>query len=158
MAHGTTIVTGKEVVAESGATMADLSTWMKGLASTPPAGYTAVAMEGADSARTRARAYGVDFQAFNHTEGGKKHTTLVVAIDPATFNTKARPVLDLVSKYKMLPQALRDPIDAQMKSRIGYTASEALQPTNPIGAAIAAADELGSSGQRAIVVIDGIKQ
>ena len=151
-------VTGREVVAESGATMADLGVWMKTLASTPPVGYTVATISGMDAAREKAQALGVDFQAFNHTVSGAPHTTLVVAIDPSKFNEKMKPILSLISKYKMLPQALRDPIDNQVKSRTGYTVGDALAPGTPIGAAVAAASELSTSGQRAIIVVDGMKQ
>ena len=152
------VVAGREVIAESGASMADLGIWMKTLASTPPAGYTVANMSGVDTARAKAQALGIDFQAFNHTEGGAAHTTLVVAIDPAKFNEKMKPILSLISKYKMLPQALRDPIDSQVKARTGYTVSDALAQNTPIGAAVAAANELSTSGQRAIVLVDGTKQ
>lgn len=152
------VVSGREVVAESSATMADLSTWMKTLAATPPVGYTLANISAVDAARARAIALGVDFQAFTHAENGAAHTTLVVAIDPSRFNEKMKPILSLISKYKMLPQALRDPIDAQVKARTGYTVGDALSPSTPIGAAVAAADQLSTSGQRAIVLVDGSKQ
>lgn len=152
------VVRGKEIIAESGASMADLSAWMKTLASTPPAGYTVATISGVDVARAKAEALGINFQAFNHTENGAAHTTLVVAIDPSKFNERMKPILSLISKYKMLPQALRDPIDSQVKARTGYTVGDALAQNTPIGAAVAAADELSTSGQRAIVLVDGTKQ
>ena len=158
MAHGSTILTGKEVVAETSATMAELGKWVKDLGTTPPAGYTVASATGVEQARTRAQAMGVDFQSFTHVENGKQHGVIVVAIDPVTFNEKAKPILGLISKYKMLPQALRDPIDAQVKAKTGYTVSESLLPNTPIGAALAAADELKNSGQRAIVIVDGAKE
>ena len=153
------VVTGKEVVAETPASMSDLNGWIKGMVATPPAGYAlATSNSNLDTARTHARAYGVDFQAFTHTVNGKKYGTLVVAIDPATFNEKLKPVLGLVDKYGKLPQMLRDPVDAQFKAKTGFTVTEALSPSSPLGAAIVAAQELGTSGERAIVVVDGTKQ
>ncbi len=158
MAHGSTILRGKEVVAETNATMAELGKWVKDLGTKPPAGYTLASATGVEQARPRAQAMGVDFQSFTHVENGKQHAVIVVAIDPVTFNEKAKPILGLISKYKMLPQMLRDPIDAQVKAKTGYAVSESLSPSTPIGAALAAADELKNSGQRAIVIVDGAKE
>ena len=159
VARGANVLTGKEVIAETDASMADLGKWVKDLGTTPPAGYTVAASgSGMEQARARAQALGIDFQAFSHTVGGKQRGVIVVAIDPAKFNEKAKPILSLIGKYKMLPQALRDPIDAQVKAKTGYTMSDSLSPGTPIGAAIAAADELKNSGQRAIVIVDGAKE
>ena len=57
----------------------------------------------------------------------------------------------------MLPQSFRDPIDQQAKDRTGFTISEALDESTPIGAALAAAKTLRDSGQRGLVLIDGTK-
>jgi hypothetical protein len=82
---------------------------------------------------------------------------IVLAVDPALFDQKAGPVLSALNQYKKLPQAFRDPIDAQVKSRTGFTASDALSPNTPIGAAVAAVAELRSSGQRGVVLVDGTR-
>jgi len=150
--------TGLEVVAQTPATLDQLNTWLKGISATPPDGYTVAASgSGLDTAHAKARALGADFQVFEHTVNGKRHELIVLAIDPATFDQKAGPVLGMLARYKMLPQALRDPIDAQVKQRTGFTVSDALTPNTPIGAAVAAVDQLRSSGQRGVVLVDGAR-
>lgn len=153
---GTQRYSGLEVVAQTPATLAQLNTWLKGVSSSPPPGYTVAASgSGVDEAHARARAMGADFQVFEHTVNGKRHALIVLAVDPQVFDQKAGPVLGMLNRYKMLPQALRDPIDAQVKARTGFTVSEALAPNTPIGAAVAAVDQLRSSGQRGVVLVDG---
>jgi hypothetical protein len=149
---------GLEVIAQTPASLDQLKTWLKGVADNPPAGYSVAASgSGVDEAHARARAMGVDFQIFEHSVNGKHHALIVLAVDPTTFDAKAGPVLSLLGKYKMLPQALRDPIDAQAKERTGFTVSEALAPNTPIGAAVAAVDELRNSGERGVVLVDGAR-
>lgn len=150
--------TGLEVVAQTAATMNQLNTWLKSISDNPPAGYSVAASgSGVEEAHARARAMGVDFQVFQHTVNGKKHGLIVLAVDPSTFEQKAGPVLSALNQYKKLPQAFRDPIDAQARARTGFTVSEALAPNTPIGAAVGAVDELRSSGQRGVVLVDGTR-
>ncbi len=147
---------GEEVIAESPATLAELAAWLHGLSANPPPGYT-VGASGPDvqTARRHAQKLGVDFQIFSHDVDGTTHALIVVALDPATFEEQAGPVLGLIDKYRLLPQGLRDPIDQQAKERTGFTVSEALEPSTPIGAALAAARTLRDSGERGLVLIDG---
>ncbi len=150
---------GVEVVASSPATLDALGAWLHGLSASPPPGYTVAASgNGIEVARARAAKMGVDFQVFDHNVNGKHHALIVLAIDPSTFDRKAGPVLGMISKYKMLPQSLRDPIDQQVKARTGFTVSEALSPNTPIGAAVAAVDQLRSTGSRGVVLVDGTKE
>jgi hypothetical protein len=155
---GSTAVSGHEVIAESSATLDALESWLHDVSATPPQGY-AVAASGSsvDSAHRRAEALGLQFQVFSHQENGKNRELVVVVLDPTTFETKAGPMLSLIDKYSMLPQSLRDPIDAQVKARTGFTVSQALDPSQPIGAALAAARALRDSGQRGVVLVDAIK-
>jgi hypothetical protein len=111
-----------------------------------------------ESARRHAQVLGVDFQVFRHTVDGQPHALVVVALDPSTFNRKAGPVLALIDRYSMLPQSLRDPIDEQVKQRTGYTVGEALDPSQPLGAALSALKTLRDSGQRGVVLVDASKQ
>lgn len=151
--------TGLEVVAQTSATMNELNTWLKSITANPPPGYSVAATgSGLEEAHSRARAMGLDFQVFQHTVNGKRHALIVVALDPPIFDQKAGPVLNALTQYKKLPQMFRDPIDAQVRARTGFTASDALAPNTPIGAAVAAVDELRSSGQRGVVLVDGTHQ
>jgi hypothetical protein len=45
-----------------------------------------------------------------------------------------------------------------LKSRIGISGSEALDPASPLGAALTAYDDLKTTNSRAIVVVDATKQ
>lgn len=150
---------GLEVVAQTPASLAALDSWLHGLSANPPPGFT-VGASGNDvsAARQHARALGVDFQVFDHTVDGKHHALIVLAIDPVAFDKKAGPVLGMIGKYRMLPQALRDPIDQQVKAHTGFTVSEALAPNTPIGAALAAVNQLRSTGDRGVVLVDGAKR
>ncbi|HEX8805915.1 MAG TPA: hypothetical protein VF741_03155 [Candidatus Aquilonibacter sp.] len=155
---GSTAVSGREVIAESGASLSDLEGWVHDISTNPPQGY-AVAASGSsvDTAHRHAEALGLQFQVFSHQDNGKNRELVVVVLDPTLFEEKAGPVLSLIDKYSMLPQSLRDPIDAQVKARTGFTVSQALDPSQPIGAALAAARTLRDSGQRGVVLVDAAK-
>jgi hypothetical protein len=152
-------VSGREVIAESGATLQALQGWLHDISANPPQGYSVAASgSSVDAAHRRAQAMGLQFQIFSHQVGGKNRELVVVVLDPATFESKAGPVLGLIDKYSMLPQSLRDPIDQQAKSRTGFTVSQALDPSQPIGAALAAAKTLRDSGERGVVLVDAAKE
>ena len=155
---GAQTVSGTEVIAENPATIAQLGDWIKGLGTTPPAGYTvAPSSNVTDTGRAKARTMGVEFQVFTHEVNGKKRAMVVLAVDPKTFDAKAGFILSAIGKFKMLPQGMKDAIDAQAKSRIGYSVSDALDPNTPLGAAVAAVNALQASGNRGVVLIDGSK-
>jgi len=151
-------VSGHEVIAESSATLDALESWLHDLSTNPPPGYS-VSLSGSsvETAHRHAQELGLQFQIFSHVVAGKNHELVVVVLDPATFENKAGPVLGLIDKYSMLPQSLRDPIDQQAKARTGFTVSQALDPSQPIGAALAAAKTLRDSGERGVVLVDAAK-
>jgi len=153
-----TSVSGREVIAESSASLETLEGWLHQVSANPPAGYTvAVSGSGTDAVHRHAQAMGLQFQVFSHQEGGKTHGLVVVVLDPAAFESKAGPVLSLIDKYSLLPQSLRNPIDQQAKARTGFTVSQALDPSQPLGAALAAARALRDSGERGVVLVDAAK-
>lgn len=157
--QGAGTYSGHEVIAHTPATMQQLREWLDGMTKNPPAGYqTAVTGSGVEEARNRAEAAGLDFDAFQKNVNGKKHGIIVVAVDPQLLQAKAGPMLGFISKYKMLPQSLRDPIDAQAKQRTGFSITEALSPDTPLGAALGALDDLRASGDRGVVLIDATKE
>jgi len=57
-----------------------------------------------------------------------------------------------------LPAMLRGPIDSQLKTRVGMSATEMLDPGSPLGAALAAYNDVKSTDQRALVLVDAAKQ
>jgi len=150
---------GHEVIAQTSATLPQLESWIDTIDRMPPLGYT-VALKGSalDEARLRANALGLAFGSFEKPIAGKRHTVVVIVIDPAQLDAKAGSFISLIGKYKMLPAVFRDPIDAQAKARTGFTVSEALDPNTPIGAALGALSTLRSSGQRGIVLLDASKR
>jgi hypothetical protein len=111
-----------------------------------------------DAVRSHVQALGLDFAVFQHTEDGKMHGLIVLAVDPKTLDQKAGPALGMIGKFKMLPQSLRDPIDAQAKKQTGFTLTEMTQPDTPIGAAVDSLDQIRDFGGRGILLIDAVKQ
>lgn len=156
--EGAGIYTGHEVIAESSATIAQLEAWIHTLESKPPQGYTAAVTGNVSETRANLHAYGIDLTALEHEVNGKQHGIFVLAIDPVTLDAKAGPMLGMIQKYRGLPQFLRDPLDQQVKKSAGFTLSDALSPTTPIGAALGALDQLRASKQRGIVLIDATKR
>jgi hypothetical protein len=150
---------GHDVVAGTQAMMPSLEAWLQDLSEHPPSGYTiALSGNGVEAVRTHTRQLGVDFVAFQGVENGKRHGVVVLTVDPETLDEKAGPMLGVIGKFKLLPRTLRDPIDAQAKKQTGFTVTEATTPNTPLGAAVAALDELRDFGGRGIVLIDAVKQ
>ncbi|HTA39493.1 MAG TPA: hypothetical protein VK760_10465 [Candidatus Acidoferrales bacterium] len=150
---------GHEVVAGTLAVMPALEAWLHDLNDHPPAGYTVAASgNGVDAIRARTREMGLDFAVFQNTVDGKTHGVIVLAVDPKTLDQKAGPVLGMIGKFKLLPQSLRDPIDAQAKKETGFTVTELTQPNTPLGAAVDSLDALRTFGGNGIVLIDATKQ
>ena len=159
LSQGSGTYAGHEVVAETNASLDDLAKWLTAAQTTPPQGFT-IPAGGAQvaSAREQAKKYGIDFVPFVKDENGKKHGYIVIAMDPATLNTKLGATIVMIEKFRSLPDALKGPIDTQLKQRIGISGSEALDPASPLGAALTAYDEVKSTNSRAIVVVDAAKQ
>ncbi len=150
---------GHDVVAGTQALMPALEAWLDDLAAHPPDGYTvAISGNGVEAVRTHTRDLGVDFVAFQETGNGKRHGIVVLAVDPQMLGERAGPMLGVIGKFKLLPRTLRDPLDAQAKRQTGFTLTEATDPDTPIGAAIAALDQLRDFGGRGIVLIDAVKE
>ena len=159
LGQGAGTYNGHEVVAGTLAVMPALETWLHDLTDHPPAGYTVAASgNGVDAIRARTRDMGLDFAVFQNTVDGKTHGVIVLAVDPKLLDQKAGPVLGMIGKFKLLPQSLRDPIDAQAKKQTGFTVTELTQPNTPLGAAVDSLDELRTFGGNGIVLIDATKQ
>jgi hypothetical protein len=63
-------------------------------------------------------------------------------------------MLSYLNRFRYLPAFLRGPIDAQAQAQTGFTVSEALDPTTPIGAAIDALGRLNDANARGVIFID----
>ncbi len=158
-AQGAGTYDGHDVVAGSQAFMPALEAWLGDLSAHPPNGYTvAVTGNGIDSVRTHTRELGLDFQAFWNMENGKRHGVVVMVVDPAVLNEKAGSMLQLIGRLKYAPKIIRDPLDAQIRRQTGFSLNDATNPDTPVGAALAAINELQDFGGRGIVLIDAVKQ
>jgi hypothetical protein len=158
MSAGAGTYSGNEVIAASGATLADLENWLRQQEKQPPSGMVVVAIPASmASVHTIAVKNGMDFAIF-HDANNAKHGLVVIALDPATAHQKLGPALMAVSKYGSLPAPVRQGIDAQLKQRYGYTASEFVEPGSPLGAAVGAMNDFQNKNQRAIIIIDATKQ
>jgi hypothetical protein len=158
-AQGAGTYDGHDVVAGTQAFMPALEAWLGDLSAHPPSGYAvAVTGNGIDSVRTHTRELGLDFQAFTNMENGKRHGVVVMVVDPAVLNDKAGSMLQLIGRLKYMPRILRDPINVQIKRQTGFSLDDATNPDTPLGAAIAALNQLQDFGGRGIVLIDAVKQ
>lgn len=159
LAQGAGTYDGHDVVAGTQAMMPTLESWLDDLAAHPPPGYhVAVTGNGIDAVRTHTRALGIDFDIFQGDDQGKTRGVAVMVVDPQTLDEKAGPMLGLVSRFKHVPSMLRDPLDEQAKKQTGFSITEAIDPQTPIGAVLAALDQLRDFGGRGIVLIDAVKQ
>lgn len=156
MGHGNGTYKGQEVIASTPATFAQVSAWVRGLDQHPPQGY--VENVNASQGHEQAQRFGLDYATFQKTENGKTKGVLVVVMDPTRVNQRMGPVLKLISTYKALPQSLRGTIDDKVKAQTGMTIGEAMAPDSPIGAALAALDDLQHTNARGIVVLNATKQ
>lgn len=149
---------GHEVIASSPASFSALAAWLDGLNTAPPDGYTAEEPQSNPGQEEQSQRYGLDYAAFKRKEGNGTRGVLVIVMDPQRVNQRFGTILSMIDKYKALPAFLRGPIDNEAKSRFGMTVGEAMQPDSPIGAALAALNELEHKDTRGIVVIDARKQ
>ena len=147
---------GQEVLAETSHSDADLREWLAGLKKNPPTGYVSAAHESADVDQELAK-YGVAFGAFEKTGSPTPHGVLVVVMDPKQVSDKLGLAVGLVERYRDLPASFRQSVDEQMKQKVGFSATEATDPTAPIGITLSALRELSSSQNRAIVLVDATK-
>ena len=148
---------GHEVVATTSGSFAQLNAWLKTLDAKPPKNFTHVSESNLETARGQVHQLGLDFSVFQSADG-KGAGLLVVVMDPPRVAKRLGPVLGLLGKYRSLPSFLRSQVDDEVKARTGFTVSEALQPESPIGASLAALDQLQQSNARGIVMVDAIKQ
>ncbi len=150
---------GSEVIAATPASFDQLRTWLRALDSKSPAGYTGVAQSNLSDARGTMQRYGMDFSTFQKPANGKAPIgLLVIVMDPARVTKSLGPALNLISRYRSAPDFLKKPIDDQVKSQMGFSVSEALQPESPIGTALDALADFSHSNQRAIVLVNAQKQ
>ncbi|HEV3155176.1 MAG TPA: hypothetical protein VGZ02_15310 [Candidatus Baltobacteraceae bacterium] len=157
-ANGNGTYSGDEVIASTPASFQSVAAWVDKLNDSPPPGYTPAETGGDPNAREQSRRIGIDYAVFTRKTGGHTRGVLLLAMDPRMVNEHFGVVLGLIAKYRSLPGVMRDPIDNQVKQRIGMTITEATQPDSPVGAALSALDQFEHKDARGIVLLDATKR
>lgn len=157
-AQGNGKYSGHEVIASNPASFATLSKWVERLDSSPPRGYTAAEDRWSPDQQAQAQQFGLDYAVFKRKIGNSTRGVLVIVMDPQRVNRRFGAILGMIGKYRALPAMLRSPIDNEAKARFGMTITQATQPDSPVGAALAALDDLQHKNARGIVVLDARKQ
>jgi hypothetical protein len=156
---------GHVIIAETGATMPQLRTWLAGLESAPPHGLrdmtshrTRSATRGSRSPRDGAN--GIDLNADDVVQfesGDGSRWVYLFAADPRQIYRDMAPVFAMIDGYAAAPDFLRGPLDDAAKKQTGYTITQMLDPKSPVGAVIAEVKRLQSSDRRGILLIDEAK-
>ncbi len=156
--NGNGTYAGREVIASSDAAFPELSAWVDRVNASPPPGYAALETGNNPEQRAQAERNGLDYALFVKKAGGKTRGLLVMVMDPPLVNEHFGFVLNLISRYRSLPDVMRAPVDNMAKQRIGMTLTQATQPESPIGAALSALDQFEHKDTRGIVLIDAAKR
>ncbi len=149
---------GHEVIAASPASFDALSQWVDRLNAAPPPGYRALEDQTNPNEQAQVQQYGLDYALFKRKSATNGHDVLLVVMDPQRVDKRFGTILGMIAKYRALPAVLRGPLDNEAKARFGMTITQATQPDSPVGAALAALDELQHTNARGIVVLDARKQ
>jgi hypothetical protein len=144
---------GHEVIAETGASMAQLRTWVNHLKSAPPAGLHRVAEHGSNSSGSFGTNADASVGAQFETAGGDR-SVFVIAADPKKLHDQLGAAFTLIDSYSKMPGVMRGPIDDQAKKQLGYSVTEMLDAKSPVGAVVTTLERMQSGTRRAILVID----
>ncbi len=155
---------GHVIIAETGATTAQLTRWVAELQSSPPHGF-----HDTTSHSTRSSSHGTrsshdknrldingDGTAQFETANAARWVYLITA-DPRQMYPAMRPLFMLIDGYTAAPDFMRAPIDDEAKKQTGYTVTQLLDAKSPAGAVIAEVKRLQSADRRAILLIDEAK-
>jgi hypothetical protein len=145
---------GHSVIAQSSGSLADVKSWLAKLEQSPPAGYAYVASAAHPSAIEAAAKFGVTYAVFRNGAKG----AVVAVVDPRQAHDKLQIVLAALDKYKMLPAELRTSIDENVKAKLGFSVTQALDPSAPLGMTVEALRTINGSDNPAIVEVDATKQ
>jgi hypothetical protein len=155
---------GHVIIAETGASMAQLRTWLAALQSSPPSGFHDATTHGAHSSSRRSRSSsdgsrmelnGDDTAQFENANGSR--WVYLFTADPRQIYREMGPIFTLIDAYGAAPDILRGPIDDTAKKQTGYTVTQMLDAKSPAGAVIAEVKRLQSADRRAILLIDEAK-
>ncbi len=153
---------GHVIIAETGATLAQLQSWVTALQSAPPHGFHDTTANVTRSARTRSGSSknGFDINGDGTAQfetADSSRWVWLIAADPRKIHEQAGPLFTLIDAYSAAPDFLRAPIDDEAKKQTGYTVTQMLDAKSPAGAVIAEIKRLQSTDRRAILLIDEAK-
>jgi hypothetical protein len=156
---------GHVIIAETGATLPQLHTWLAALESAPPHGLrdmTSHTRRGSTRGSRSSRGDGntIDLSGdelvqFESADGSR--WVYLFAADPRQIYREMAPIFTMIDGYAAAPDFLRGPIDDAAKKQTGYTVTQMLDPKSPAGAVIAEVKRLKSADRRAILLIDEAK-
>ncbi len=144
---------GRQVIASSPESFAKTDAWLQGLAGHLPPGYREISSR---HFSMHLQDFGIDTAAF---ADGKSTGIVAVAIDVKQFRSKVGLVLGLLKDYSAIPEFMRAPLDKKIQAQTGLSPADLLQPTTPIGSAVAALRMVAhdTTGRTAIVLLDAKK-
>jgi hypothetical protein len=148
---------GHVILAETGATAAQLRSWVATLESSPPLGLRDTTSHTTRPARRKS---GVSLNGdgtaqFENADSSR--WVYVITADPKQVYRDAGPMFTMIEAYNAAPGFLRAPIDDAAKKSMGYSVTELLDPKSPAGAVLAELKRLQSVDRRAILLIDEAK-
>jgi hypothetical protein len=143
---------GHEIIAQTTASMAQLSAWLATLRTSPPPGMHLSSAHVDISHDNRSQSQGIDGEEFDASAAPR--SVYVFVADPKVIRGEMGFAFDLIDSYSKVPSVLRGPIDDQAKQQLGYSITELLDPNSPVGAVVAAVKQLQGTGRRAILLID----
>ncbi len=144
---------GRQVIASSPESFAKTDAWLQGLAGHLPPGYHEISSH---RFSMHLQDLGIDSAAF---AGGNSTGIVAVAIDVKRFRSKVGLVLGLLKDYSAIPGFMRAPLDKKIEAQTGVSPAELLEPTTPVGSAVAALRMVAhdTTGRTAIVLFDASK-
>ena len=156
---------GHVIIAETGATAAQLRSWVTALEAAPPAGFhdaTRHHTRTSHGVRVRSRpdenTFDVNGDGTAQFESaGSSRWVYVITADPKRVYQQGRPLFAMIDAYAAAPNFLRAPIDDEAKKATGYSVTQMLDANSPAGAVIAEIKRLQSTDRRAILLIDEAK-
>ncbi len=150
---------GHVIIAETGATAAQLRNWVATLQSSPPHGFHDTTTHSTRSSNAhntdRFDVNGEGSAQFENADASR--WVYLITADPHVVNRAMGPMFALIDGYSKAPDFLRAPIDDQAKKQTGYTVTQMLDAKSPAGAVLAELKRLQSVDRRAILLIDEAK-
>jgi hypothetical protein len=145
---------GHVIIAETGATMPQLRSWVKSLESSPPHGLRDTTSHTTRSSHKK-NSFDVNGDGTAQFEAAdSSRWVYVITADPRQIHQQAGALFTLIDAYSAAPGFLRAPIDDEAKKQTGYTVTQMLDAKSPAGAVIAELKRLRSVDRRAILLID----